>query len=86
MEVQKTTTYKLDESQSQVEESVRKTDQTANLGLLKFSSKFKPNSNFQFNYDVFLKQSDDDEKEDLTSSVNDKTEEIGQIKSKSLLQ
>lgn len=80
MEVQKTTTYKLDESQSQVEESVRKTDQTANLGLLKFSSKFKPNSNFQFNYDVFLKQSDDDEKEDLTSSVNDKIEDIRQIK------
>ncbi|WP_372753990.1 carboxypeptidase regulatory-like domain-containing protein [Labilibaculum sp.] len=80
METLKTTTYELDGSSSQVEESTTNTDQTAKLGLLKFSSVYKPNANFQFDYDVFLKQSDDNEEQDILSSVDDETDNITQLK------
>jgi hypothetical protein len=80
METLKTTTYDSDESSTQVEESTTNTDQTAKLGLLKFSSVYKPNANFQFNYDVFLKQSDDNEEQDVVSSVDGDTDNISQLK------
>ena len=80
METQNTTTYKLDGNSSQVEEAINNTDQTVNLGLLKFSSVYKPNSNFQFDYDVLLKKSDDEEKEDVVSLVNTETDHITQFK------
>lgn len=80
METVKTTTYELDGSSSQVEESTTNTDQTAKLGLLKFSSVYKPNANFQFDYDVFLKQSDDNEEQDVISTVDGDTDNISQLK------
>lgn len=80
METQRVTTYKLDGNSSQVEEAINKTDQTGNLGLLKFSSVYKPNSKFQFDYDVFLKKSDDEEKENVVSLVDAETDNITQFK------
>lgn len=80
METHKNTTFKLDGNRSQVEDAIIKTDQEVNLGLLKFSSVYKPNANFQFDYDVFLKQSDDEELEDVTSVVNEETDNIYQAK------
>ncbi len=39
----------------------QKTFQNTTLGLAKFSSSYKPHSNFQFDYDLFLKTSKQDE-------------------------
>ncbi len=44
------------------------TNQQSNLGLLKLSSSYKPNVNNQFDYDVFAKISDQEEKQLLTSN------------------
>lgn len=80
MENRKITSYKLDHNSSQVEEAISNTYQKVNLGLLKFSSVYKPNTDFQFNYDVFMKQSDDDENQGVESIVNDQVDIIGQQK------
>ncbi|PKQ63853.1 TonB-dependent receptor [Labilibaculum filiforme] len=80
METQSKTTYKLDGNSSLVEEAINKTDQTVNLGLLKFSSVYKPNSNFQFDYDVLVKKSNDEEQGEVVSVVSDATDDITQFK------
>ena len=41
------------------------THQKSSLGLFKFSSSYKPNTKFQFDYDVLLKQSKQDEDNNL---------------------
>ena len=63
-----TTTYNTDNLVEQTEEL---TIQNNNLGLAKFSSSYKPNSNFQFDYDVFLKLSEQSENDALFSSYSD---------------
>jgi len=80
METQSTTTYELEGNQSQVEESIKKNDQEASLGLFKLNSIYKPNANFQFDYDVFIKQSDDNEEEEVISLVDGVSDEISQLK------
>ncbi len=80
MRTESSTTYKLDGNSSQVEEAIKENDQDVNLGLIKFSSVYKPNANFQFDYDVMLKQSDDDEEESVISIVNNTTDVITQNK------
>ncbi|SIS93190.1 Outer membrane protein beta-barrel family protein [Zobellia uliginosa] len=62
-----------------VENASTHTDQTVHLGLAKFSARYKPNADFQFDYDVLLKQSDDNEKVDVLS-VSDITDEISEVK------
>ena len=49
------------------------------MGLAKFSSKYKPNDRFQFDYDILLKQSDDDEIENVIS-ISTITDEITETK------
>lgn len=66
-------------SSNETEDATTATDQTAHLGLAKFSSVYKPNDRFQFDYDVLLKQSDDDEVENVLS-VSDVTDEITEVK------
>ncbi|MBI9059366.1 MAG: TonB-dependent receptor [Labilibaculum sp.] len=80
METRSTTTFKLDDNKSKVEEAINYNDQKVNLGLLKFSSVYKPNANFQFDYDIIMKQSDDDEKEEVNSSVDGGSDQISQFK------
>ncbi|MBU3027483.1 carboxypeptidase-like regulatory domain-containing protein [Zobellia galactanivorans] len=62
-----------------VENATTNTDQTVHLGLAKFSARYKPNADFQFDYDALLKQSDDNEKVDVLS-VSDITDEISEVK------
>ncbi|RTE52884.1 TonB-dependent receptor [Arenibacter aquaticus] len=66
-------------SSNETEDATTSTDQTAHLGLAKFSSVYKPNDRFQFDYDVLLKQSDDDEVQNVLS-VSDVTDEITEVK------
>ncbi len=80
METQQTTTYELDNNQSQVEKSITKNDQDVQSGLFKFSSVYKPNVNFQFDYDIFVKKSDDDEEEEVESRVDNDSDNIYQLK------
>ncbi|EAR00845.1 TonB-dependent receptor [Maribacter sp. HTCC2170] len=72
METQKSTTFI---SSNEIEEASTKTDQTVHLGLAKLSTRFKPNDDFQMDYDLFLKQSDDFETIDVLS-VSDIVDEI----------
>lgn len=72
METQKNTTFI---SSNEIEEATTKTDQTVHLGLAKLSTRYKPNDDFQLDYDLFLKQSDDFETIDVLS-VSDITDEI----------
>ncbi len=76
MKTEQSTTYKLNENRSNVEEAIKQNDQNVNLGLVKFSSVYKPNNNFQFDYDVMLRQSDDTEKQSVTSIVDNNTDVI----------
>lgn len=66
-------------SSNETEDATTSTDQTAHLGLAKFSSMYKPNDRFQFDYDILLKQSDDDEIENVIS-VSTITDEITETK------
>ena len=47
------------------------TIQKNDLGLVKLSSLYKPNKNFQFDYDIFLKISDQEESDKLFSNFAD---------------
>ncbi len=80
MKTRSTTTFKLDDNKSKVEEAINYNDQKVNLGLLKFSSVYKPNANFQFDYDIMMKQSDDEEKEKINSNVDGESDQISQFK------
>ncbi len=51
------------------------TDQSTSLGLAKLSSSYKPSSNFQFDYDVLLKLSDQQEDINL-ETISDVTDNI----------
>ena len=59
-----------------IEQNEKETFQTNTLGLAKFSSSFKPHSNFQFDYDLFIKLSKQDETNGLISSFSDVENEI----------
>nr|WP_026704460.1 carboxypeptidase-like regulatory domain-containing protein [Flavobacterium soli] len=77
METQSKTTILDTESEQR---SAEISHQKSNLGLFKLSSTYKPNSSFQFDYDVFGKLSKQDENNDLlresiVNSVSD-TESI----------
>ncbi|MCT4601585.1 MAG: TonB-dependent receptor family protein [Marinifilum sp.] len=80
METRRVTTYELDDNQSQVEKSITKNDQDVELGLFKFNSVYKPNDNFQFDYDIFVKKSEDDEQEEVESTVDEELDRIYQLK------
>ena len=54
---------------NQREQSVTKTDQNATLGLAKFSARYKPTVKLQWDYDVLLKNSSQDEKRLLSSQA-----------------
>ena len=62
-----------------VENATTNTDQTVHLGLAKFSARYKPNANFQLDYDALLKQSDDNEEVDVLS-ISNITDEISEVK------
>ncbi|MBU2972866.1 carboxypeptidase-like regulatory domain-containing protein [Zobellia sp. B3R18] len=62
-----------------VENATTNTDQTVHLGLAKFSARYKPNANFQLDYDALLKQSDDNEQVDVLS-ISNITDEISEVK------
>lgn len=66
-------------SSNETEDATRATDQTVHLGLAKFSSIYKPNDRLQIDYDVLLKQSDDNELENVLS-ISDITDEITETK------
>lgn len=53
-----------------ISQTNQKTFQNTTLGLAKFSSSYIPHSNFQFDYDLFLKTSKQDEKGFLTASFS----------------
>ncbi len=59
-----------------IEQNEKVTFQDNTLGLAKFSSSFKPHSNFQFDYDLFIKLSKQDETNGLVSSFSDVENEI----------
>jgi len=63
-----TTQYTIDHL---IEQSEKASTQNITLGLAKFSSSFKPHSNFQFDYDLFVKLSKQDETKDLLSRFSD---------------
>ena len=58
--------------------------QKSNLGLFKLSSSYKPSTTFQFDYDVLLKKSGQDENNDLMRTVSNagimNSENIGTLK------
>ena len=54
--------------------------QNNNLGLVKFSTIYKPNANFQFDYDAFLKISDQEESTLLSSSFANVNNTINTVK------
>lgn len=60
---------------NQVEQTSTNVDQTSKLGLLKFSSRYKPSETFQWDYDVLYKRSDESEQVDILT-VSDVTDNI----------
>lgn len=62
---------------NQTEQSTTNTDQKATLGLGKFSARYKPSARLQWDYDVLLKQSSQEEQRLLSSRaiVNEDIEE-----------
>ncbi|WKX77297.1 carboxypeptidase-like regulatory domain-containing protein [Zobellia laminariae] len=76
MKSQRNTTYI---ASNDVENATTNTDQTVHLGLAKFSARYKPNANFQLDYDALLKQSDDNEEVDVLS-ISTITDEISEVK------
>ena len=54
-------------------------DQRTQLGMLKLSSTYKPNSNFQFDYDLLLKASKQTEEGDITSNFLGDIEEDKEV-------
>ncbi len=68
-----TTQYTID---NLIERNEKESAQNNTLGLAKISSSFKPHSNFQFDYDLFIKLSKQDETNGLISSFYDVENEI----------
>lgn len=61
---------------AQTETAVSSDDQRTQLGMLKLSSVYKPNVNFQMDYDILLKASNQEENSSLVSTVNNNPNEI----------
>lgn len=72
METQAKKTYISDNS---VENTQANSDQTSKLGLIKLASNYKPSNKFQWDYDILMRLSDEDEDEN-TLSVSDVTDNI----------
>tara|TARA_R110000868_G_scaffold52221_4_gene165243 strand:- start:30288 stop:32981 length:2694 start_codon:yes stop_codon:yes gene_type:complete len=66
-------------SSNQQEVTTTETDQTSNLGLLKFSTSYKPSVNLQVEYDVLAKFSNEKENVGILS-VSDVTDQIAENK------
>ncbi len=64
---------------NQIESTNTNTDQISELGLAKFAINYKPSASFQWDYDVVLKLSDENENVN-TLSVSDVTDEIEENK------
>ena len=60
---------------NQLEQTNTDIDQVTKLGLVKFSSRYKPSDTFQWDYDVLLKLSDEREQKDVLT-VSDVTDTI----------
>lgn len=76
MKTDRNTTYIASDD---VEMATTDTDQTVHLGLAKLSARYKPDEDFQLDYDVLLKQSDDNEEVNVLS-VSSITDEISEVK------
>ena len=72
-----TATYNAD---NLIEQTDQRTLQDNSLGLAKLSSSYKPNTDFQFDYDLFLKLSKQSESDALVSSFSNITNTINTIK------
>nr|WP_299381368.1 carboxypeptidase regulatory-like domain-containing protein [Allomuricauda sp.] len=64
---------------NQQEATVTGTDQVSQLGLIKFETHFNPSANLQWNYDTFIKLSDEEEAVNVLS-VADVTDNIEENK------
>lgn len=64
------TTTKTYQERNDIEEITSDTEQESKLGLLKLSALYKPTADFQLDYDVFFKKSEQDEGEERTSELN----------------
>ena len=60
---------------NQIESSTTSADQTNNLGIIKFATNYNPTSNFQWDYDVLVKLSDEEEAVELIT-ISDVTDAI----------
>ncbi|MBU2949024.1 TonB-dependent receptor [Zobellia uliginosa] len=76
MKSERTTAYI---ASNDIENATTNTDQTVHLGLAKLSARYKPNENFQLDYDGLLKQSDDNEVVNVLS-IADIKDEISEVK------
>ncbi|MBQ4916023.1 carboxypeptidase regulatory-like domain-containing protein [Maribacter sp. MMG018] len=76
MKTDRNTTYIASDD---VEMATTDTDQTVHLGLAKLSARYKPDEDFQLDYDVLLKQSDDTEEVNVLS-VSSISDEISEVK------
>ncbi len=67
-------------STGQNEQTTTGTDQRSHLGLVKLNSSFQPSASFQWEYDLLLRLSDEQE-QTHTLSVSDITDEIAEVRS-----
>ncbi|MCL6268134.1 TonB-dependent receptor [Flagellimonas myxillae] len=67
-------------SSEETENTETQTDQTSQLGLIKLASNYKPSDLLQWDYDVLIRLSDEEELEN-TRSVSDVTDDITQNQS-----
>ncbi|NJB36140.1 outer membrane beta-barrel protein [Croceivirga sp. JEA036] len=66
---------------NQTEQTTASTDQVSKLGLIKLGSNYKPNDTFQWNYDVLVRLSDEEEVTNtlsLTTTADNITEQNSQ--------
>ena len=62
---------------NQIETTDTNSDQTNKLGIVKFATNYNPTSNFQWDYDLLIKKSDEEEQVALTT-VSDVTDNINE--------
>lgn len=62
-----------------IQDTEETSQQKTEYGMLKLSSVYKPNKNFQFDYDIFAKLSNQEEGSGLLSSVTPETEQSQNI-------
>jgi len=60
---------------NQIESSTTNSDQVNDLGIVKFAANYNPTSNFQWDYDMLIKLSDEEEQVNLTT-ISDVTDDI----------